>query len=276
MAKFKKIRTRYWRPRVDYVEIIVDSVKRYVQDSDIIVVSEKAISAAEGNLVDESKIKPGLLAKIIVIFWMRIVWGYFLGKICHFREKQIMHLRNYPLKEGMAHKQLALNRAGFLHAMKYASEGGIDINNLPFSFACLPLQEPIRNAKRICDEIRVQTGKSIAVLISDTDSTFSFYNFHFTSRPNPVEGIVSFGGFISFFLGRFLKLRQRATPLAMVGLKLCVEEVLHLAEIAHHARGYGAGRTIWEVAEKYGINFNEVTWELLDEVDHFPIVLIRR
>ena len=87
---------------------------------------------------------------------------------------------------------------------------------------------------------------------------------------------MSFGGFVSFFLGRFLKLRQRATPLAMVGLKLGVEDILHLAEIAHHARGYGVGRTIWDVAEKYGINFNEVTWKLLDEVDHFPIVLIRR
>jgi len=96
VVKFKKIKTRYWRPGIDYVKVIVNSVKSYVEDSDIIVVSEKAISTAEGNLVDESKIKPGLLAKIIVLFWMRIVWGYFLGRICQFREKQIMHLPSIP------------------------------------------------------------------------------------------------------------------------------------------------------------------------------------
>jgi len=276
VIRFRTIKTGYWRPGEDYAKIVLNSVESLVKESDIIVVSEKAISTAEGNIVDESKTKPSLSAKLLVRFWMRIVWGYFLGRICHLRINQIEHLRNFPMKEGMAHKQVALNWAGFLQALKHGSEGGIDLSNMPYSYACLPLKNPVERARRLHDKIRSKTGKSVTVIIADTDSTFSFHNFNFTSRPNPIKGITSFGGVFSFTLGRALKLKQRATPLAVVGSEISLEEALNFAEVAHHARGYGAGRTIWDVAKRFGVKFDEVTWEMLDEADHFPIVLIRR
>lgn len=276
MMRIRKIRTRYWRPGEDYAEVILNSVESLVKNGDIVTVSEKAISTAEGNIVDESQIKPGFSAELIVRFWMRIVWGYFLGRICHLRIDQIEHLRNFPIKEGMAHKQVALNWAGLLQALKHGSEGGIDLSNMPYSYACLPLKNAVERARRLHDKIRSKTGKSVTVIIADTDSTFSFHNFHFTSRPNPIKGIMSIGGVFSFTLGRALKLKQRATPLAVVGSEISLEEALNFAEIAHHARGYGAGRTIWDVAKRFRVKFDEVTWEMLDEADHFPIVLIRR
>lgn len=276
MIRLKVIRTRYWRPGDDYGEIIVKSVEPSVESGDIIVVSEKAISTAEGNIVDESEIKSGFSAEFLTRFWTRIAWGYFLGTICHFKMERIRHLRNLPIKEGAVHKQLVLDYAGLLQAMKYGSEGGIDISNMPYTYACLPLKNPMEKADRLHKKIMNETGKSAAVMIADTDSTFSFRNFHFTSRPDPIRGIMSFGGVFSFILGRALKLRQRATPLALAGQRLSIEDALNLAEIAHHARGYGAGRTVWNVAERFDVGFDEVTWEMLDRVGHFPIVLIRR
>ncbi|MDQ1280235.1 MAG: hypothetical protein QG670_1498 [Thermoproteota archaeon] len=275
VIKYKTIKTGYWRPKTDYCEIIAKSVEKLIEDGDIIVVSEKAISIAEGNILDESKIKPGFSALFLAKFWSQIIWGYILGTICHFKTERIKHLRRLPIREGAAHKQLILNYAGLLQAMKYGSEGGIDINNMPYSYACLPLSYPTKQANQILDIVTTRTGKTVTVMVTDTDSTFSFHNFHFTSRPTSIRGIFSYGGFFSFTIGRSFKLRQRATPLAIAGQRLDVNEALHYAEIAHHARGYGAGRTIWNAADKFRVRYDKITWEMLDSFEHFPIVLIR-
>lgn len=274
--KIKAIKTKYWRPGEKYLKVITDNIQPFLRNGDVVVISEKAVSTSLGNIIDESEVKPGFLAKIIASLWMRFIWGHFLGKICQFKEVSIKHLRNYPLKEGSAHKQVVLKIAGFLQALKYGSEGGIDISNMPFSYACLPLEKPKVKAKQIYREIERKLGKNVTVIISDTDSTFSFHNLHITSHPNPTGGIISFGGVFTFILGRTLRLKQRATPLAVEGIKISVDEALHLAEIAHHIRGYGAGRTVWDMAQRYGVELSKVTWEMLDKVNHFPIVLIRK
>lgn len=276
LTKFKTIKTGYWRPKTDYSEIIAKSVEKLIENGDVIVVSEKAISTAKGNIVDESKITPGFSAKFLARVWSRIIWGYYLGTICHFNTERIGHLRNLPIREGAAHKQLILSYTGLLQAMKYGSEGGVDISNMPYSYACLPLSDPKEEANRILERVTTRTGKTVTVMIADTDSTFSFHNFHFTSRPTLIRGISSFSGAFSFIIGRSLKLKQRATPLAIAGQGLNVNEALRFAEIAHHARGYGAGRTVWNAANKFSVNYDKVTWEMLDSLDHFPIVLIRR
>ncbi|MFH0896916.1 MAG: hypothetical protein V1850_02560, partial [Candidatus Bathyarchaeota archaeon] len=76
--------------------------------------------------------------------------------------------------------------------------------------------------------------------------------------------------------GRALKLKQRATPLAVVDFDISVERALNLVELAHHARGYGAGRTVWDMQERFNVGFTGVTWEMLEKIDHFPIVLMRK
>jgi len=239
------------------------------------VVSEKAISTAKGNLADESRLSPRLTARLLAGFWTRIIWGYFLGILCHFKPSTIRHLRSYPQKEGAKHKELVLRRAGLLQAMKYGSEGGIDLSNLPYSYAALPLEKPAEEAKRILDAIFARTGRKPVVVISDTDSTFSFGSFHFTSRPGPLKGIHYFPGPFLFMLGRALRIKERATPLAVAGSKLSTEMALRVAERAHHARGYGAGRTVWEVSNRYGAKPFEVTWQMLEVARHYPVVLVR-
>lgn len=274
--KVKVVKTRYWRPGEDYLAAIADNTRRFLRDGDVLVVSEKALSVAKGNVVDEGVVEAGLLARILVVFWMRFLWGCFLGRVCHFRDETLARLRNYPLEEGARHKQTALRSAGFMQALKYGSEGGIDMSNLPLSYVCLPLKSPEEEAKRIQRTLEERLGKKITVVIADTDSTFSYRNFHFTSRPSPVKGIKSFGGAFSFIAGRALRLRQRATPLAVAGEEMGVEEALNVAEAVHHARGYGAGRTVWDMRRRFDVGFSRVTWEMLGGVDHFPIVIIRR
>jgi F420-0:gamma-glutamyl ligase-like protein len=98
MARYKAyaITTKYWRPGEDYIKQIIKSVEGKVSDGDFVVVSEKAIATAMGNIVDESKVKPSLNAKIIARIWMPLVWGYLLGPVCHLRRKLIQQLRSYP------------------------------------------------------------------------------------------------------------------------------------------------------------------------------------
>ncbi len=185
--KVLAIPTEYWRPGEDYLKEIVKAVRGKVVDDDFVVVSEKAISAALNNIVDESKVKPGLGAKFIASFWMRTCWGYFLGPLCHLRQKLLLQLRNYPLEMGSRHKQVALQHAGFLQALMFGSEGGIDGSNLPYSYVSLPLNRADEVAEKIRLQIWAASGKRVFVMIADTDKTYSFRNFHFTPRPNPVR-----------------------------------------------------------------------------------------
>src|SRR5208337_124222 len=85
--KVLAVTTRYWRPGEDYLNEIVEAVKGKIIDDDFVVVSEKAISTALNNIVDESKVKPGLGAMWITRFWMRTCWGYFLGPLSRLRQK---------------------------------------------------------------------------------------------------------------------------------------------------------------------------------------------
>jgi len=267
------IKTKYWRPGDDYISIIKSSIMNKVEDGDIMVLSEKALSIAKGRLIDESKIRPSLLAKFIANFWMRYVWGYILARLCHLRIKNVYRLRNYPVKEGANHKQLALIHAGFLQALRHGSEGGIDVSNIPLAYACLPLEDPYEEAMKIQAEIQ-NNAKKVCVMIADTDMTYSWHNLHITPRPRPMRGILSIGGFIAYVIGRALKLKCRATPLAITS-KIDVNEALDIAQLAHKARGSGAGRTAWDMAKRFGTSLIGVTWKMLDEVDHYPIVIIR-
>jgi F420-0:gamma-glutamyl ligase-like protein len=277
MAKYKVlvITTKYWKPNENYLQEIVKNVEGKIVDGDFVVISEKAISTASNNIIDENRVSPSLSAKLIAKYWMHIVWGHFLGILCHFREKLLLHLREYPLDMGSRHKQVALWHSGLLQALMFGSEGGIDGSNLAYSYVSLPL----RNADEIAEKIRIKIWasfrKKVFVIITDTDKTYSFRNFHFTPRPKPINGIQSFGGAIAYVIGRGFKIKRRATPIAVAGCQITAEEALEIAEIANRARGFGAGKTVWDMAEKFGVNLTEVSWEMLETVKHKPIIIVR-
>jgi F420-0:gamma-glutamyl ligase-like protein len=267
--------TKYWRPGQDYLEETVRSVEGRITDDDFIVISEKAISTAMNNLVDESHVKPTLNARLIAALWMPIVWGYFLGTLCRLRRALIQYIREYPMEMGSRHKQVALQHSGLLQTLMFGSEGGIDGSNLPYAYVSLTLDNADEIAETMRKQIRLRLKKNAVVMIVDTDKTYSLRNFHFTPRPRPIKGIHCFGGFITYVTGRFFKLGRRATPLAVAGRKLTVEEALEIAELANRSRGFGAGRTVWDMAENFKVDLTDVSWEMLQTVKHKPIVILR-
>jgi len=271
----KPLRTKFWKPGDNHIEAIVNSINRHIEDGDTVIVSEKAICTAMGRVVNESKVNPKFTSKIIAFFWMRFIWGYFLGVLCRLSWRNIVRLRNYPTLEGAKHKQLTLSYAGLTQTLRHGSEGGIDVSNLPYAYACLPLRNAVAEADKIRDAIREKCRREVAVMIVDSDKTYTFRGFHITPRPNPIRGIMSLG-LPAYVLARMLRWRPRSTPLAVVGRKLTVEEALNMAAVANKVRGYGAGRTAWDVAEQFGVGVTEVTWQMLEKVKHLPIVVVRR
>ena len=269
------VESHYWKPGDDYIKNIIEAIKNIVADGDYVTVSEKAISTALGNIIDEKNVKPSSLARFIAKYWMRIVWPYILGRKCHMKLKTIQFLSSYPTEEGSRHKQLALMQSGFLRALMHGSEGAIDGSNLPYSYVALPLENSQEIAYQLRETIKSKLGKNVSVVIVDTDKTYSVMGFHFTPRPKPLRGIHSLGGLLAYVVGRSLKLKKRDTPLAVSGIKISIEEAIEIAKLANRTRGSGAGKNVWDMAQNFKVGLNGVTWEMLSSVKHRPIVIIR-
>jgi F420-0:gamma-glutamyl ligase-like protein len=277
MTKYRAlaVATGFWKPGENYLNRITDAIAKSVQNGDFVVVSEKAISTAIGRILDENKVQPSLNAKIIARLWMRVVWGYFLGVLCHFGQRLQRRLRSYPLETGSRHKQVALQYAGLMQALMFGSEGGIDGSNLPFSYVSLPLEDSSEAAEKIQHKILQTLGKRVCVVIVDTDKTYTFLNFHFAPRPTPLRGIHCAAGVTTYIAGRMFRLKRSSTPLAVAGCRLQAGEALKIANIADRVRGPGSGATVWDMAARFNVSVTSVSWNMLAEIEHKPIVLVR-
>jgi F420-0:gamma-glutamyl ligase-like protein len=268
--------TKYWRPAENFLEIIIGSLEKKIRDGDFVVISEKALSIAMNNIVDEAGAKPGISAKVISKLWMQIGWGYFLGPACHFGLRLLRRLREYPFDSGSKHKQVTLENSGLLQTLMFGSEGAIDGSNLPYSLVCLPLENAPKVAEQIHQQITLRLNRRVCVLITDTDRTYSFRNFHFTPRPKPLKSIHTSISIVAYVIGRMLKLKKRPTPLALAGCKLDIESALRIANIADKTRGPGSGATVWDMAARFRVEVTGVSWEMLARIKHKPIVIIRK
>ena len=280
MADLMKIKTltlrcRYWRPGTDYIAEITERVKDHIETGDIIAVSEKAISTATGNIADEAAVKPGRIAWFLSSFWTRKLWGGPLGIMVGLKQQTIENLRNYPLMEGAAHKQLALSQVGLLQSLRHYSEGGIDASNLPFAYVSLPLKMPLLKASKIRGCILEKTGKEVTVAIMDGDTTYSWRSLHLAPRRVDTPGLIHFGGVITFLVGRILGFKARQTPIAIAGEPINPDRALWFARLFHRQCGGGAGRTAWSMSEKMETSLTGVTWEMLESVEHYPISIFR-
>jgi F420-0:gamma-glutamyl ligase-like protein len=269
------VATSYWKPKDDYLASIVAALGGKLRDGDFVVVSEKALAIASGQIVDESAIVPSGSARFLAGFWMRKIWGYPLGLLCGFGPRLRARLQGYPSVSGARHKQLVLERGGLLQALLFGSEGGVDGSNLAFSFVSLPLANADVLAEKIRDMIGRRLGRNVCVVIADTDKTYRFHNFYFTPRPKPMRGIYSFGGVVTYFLGRVLGLKRSSTPLAVSGCRLGAGEALTVTNIADRARGAGSGATVWDMAARFHVDVDMVSWNMLDSVVHKPLVIVR-
>ncbi len=270
------VATSYWKPGDNYNDKIIDALEGKVENGDFVVVSEKAISTAKGHMIDESTVEPSLNARAIARSWMPIAWGYPLGILSHLGRRLLKRLRMYPLESGSRHKQVALEQAGFLQALMFGSEGGIDGSNLPYSYVSLPLKNADEVAKKIQQQVFLKLKRKVCVIIADTDKTYKFGNFFFTPRPKPMKGIHSFGGFTTYAVGRALKLKKSSTPLAVAGCNIQASQALTITNIADRARGPGSGATVWDMASRFQVDVDGVSWEMLSEIRHKPLVVVRK
>ena len=125
-------------------------------------------------------------------------------------------------------------------------------------------------------QIFLRLKKNVYVIIADTDKTYKFRNFYFTPRPKPLKGIQSLGGVTTYIVGRALKLKKSSTPLAVAGCGLGAGEALKITNIADKARGPGSGATVWDMAARFHVDVNGVSWEMLGAIPHKPIVIVRK
>ena len=269
-----KVKTRYWQPGTDWVNETVEAIIDYVQDGDIVTVSEKAISTAKGFIIDESKANLGWIAKLLASFWMRRIWGGPLGVLTNLRENTMERLRYYPLYEGAAHKQVTLQNVGLLQSLRHYSEGGIDASNIPYAYVSLPLENPKMYAEHLRNAL-ANYGIKVTTLIVDGDTTYSRGNLHLAPRKVKTQGLIHIGGFLTFVVGRMLGFKSRSTPIAYSGDYLNPDWALTLANIAHRVRGHGAGRTVWDMVETLGVGLTQVTWSMMDLLNHYPILILR-
>ena len=168
-------------------------------------------------------------------------------------------------EETKAHKEVVLQLYGMKHALKPASEAGIDLSNAPGTYVSLLPENPEKVAKEIKD-----------VLIIDTDATYMKNGKYFTGLPIAIDGIEADKGFFGYFKGQ-LSENMGSTPLGC-SEKISVEEGLKIANIAEdYQKSLSTEmKTIHSVKAVLGTEMDEVTVEALDSITHTPAVIIRK
>ena len=167
---------------------------------------------------------------------------------------------------------MVLQLYGLKHALKPASEAGIDLSNAPGSCVSLLPENPEKVAK----EIKKEIGKDIIVLIIDTDATYMKNGKYFTGLPIAIDGIESDKGFFGYLKGQ-LSENMGSTPLGC-SEKISVEKGLKMANIAEdYQKSLSTEmKTIHSVKSVLGTEIDEVTIEALDSITHTPAVIIRK
>jgi F420-0:gamma-glutamyl ligase-like protein len=264
------IETGYIKPNEDLSSIINPAIE-LMEDGDYLVIAETPISVSQNRLVDESKYKPSLTAKFLTTVWSKYLWGYVFGPILGIKERTIKNLRRLP-EETKAHKEVVLQLYGLKHALKPASEAGIDLSNAPGTFVSLLPENPEKVAKEIKNEI----GKNVCVMIIDTDATYMKNGKYFTGLPIAIDGIDADNGFFGYVRGQLCE-NMGSTPLGC-SEKMDVETALKIANIAEdYQRSLSTEmKTIHSVKEVLGSEIDEVTIEALDSITHTPAVIIRK
>ncbi|MBR4446932.1 coenzyme F420-0:L-glutamate ligase [Methanobrevibacter sp.] len=264
------IETGYIKPN-ENLDCIIEPAKRLMEDNDYLVIAETPVSVSQNRLVDEALYTPSLTAKFLTVVWSKYLWGYILGPLLKIKKRTIMNLRKLP-KETEAHKEVVLQLYGLKHALKPASEAGIDLSNAPGTFVSLLPENPEKVAK----EIKKEIGKEVCVMIIDTDATYMKNGKYFTALPIAIEGIDADNGFLGYVRGQ-LSENMGSTPLGC-SEKIDVETALKMANIAEdYQKSLSTEmKTIHSVKEVLGSEIDEVTIEDLDSITHTPAVIIRK
>ncbi|MBM3939907.1 MAG: coenzyme F420-0:L-glutamate ligase [SAR202 cluster bacterium] len=146
------------RPGEDLAAMLVDAAKAQgtpLAAHDILVVTQKVVSKAEGRVVDLRSIEPSPVAERFAAPWAkdpRVV------EVALREAKRIVRMDNGVL--------ITETRHGFICA-----NSGVDASNVGLpggDFVVLLPEDPDASARRLRDAVRACVGVDVAVLISDT------------------------------------------------------------------------------------------------------------
>ena len=268
------IETHYIKPN-ESIDFMIDDISKLANEGDYLVIAETPISVSQGRLVDEADYTPSLKATFLATYWSKYFWGYVLGPILGIKERTIKNLRKLP-EESKRHKEVVLQLYGWKHALKPASEAGIDLSNAPGTCVSLLPENPEKVAKEISEEIKNKTNNTITTLIIDTDATYRRGNKYFTGLPIAIPGIEADKGVFGYTLGQ-LSENLGSTPLGC-SREIDVDEAIEIANVAEDYQKSlsTAMETIYSVKDVLDSDTHEVTVESLDSIIHTPAVLIRK
>jgi F420-0:gamma-glutamyl ligase-like protein len=264
------IETGYIKPNEDLNSIIIPA-RELMEDGDYLVIAETPISVSQGRLIDEAEYTPSLTAKFLTTVWSKYIWGYILGPLLGIKKRTIKNLRRLP-EETKAHKEVVLQLYGLKHALKPASEAGIDLSNAPGTCVSLLPENP----QKVACDIKSEIGKEVCVMIIDTDATYMKNGKYFTGLPIAIDGIEADKGFFGYFKGQ-LSENMGSTPLGC-SEEISVEKALKMANIAEdYQKSLSTEmKTIHSVKKVLGTSETGVTIEALDSITHTPAVIIRK
>jgi len=267
------IETRYINANESLNKIISPAIK-LIENDDYLIIAETPVAISQGRLVDEMDYEPGIAAKFLAIIWSKYIWGYFLGPLFNIKTRTIKNLRRLP-PESKRHKEVVLQLYGWKHALKPASEAGIDLSNAPGTFVSLLPENPDKVAKDIAEKIKQKTDKSVHVLIIDTDATYKRKNKYFTGLPIAINGIDSNKGVFGYVLGQLFE-NVGSTPLGS-SKNISVEEGIKIANIAEsYQKSLSTNiETIYNAENILGSSMDSISVESLDSIVHTPAVIVR-
>ena len=268
------IETHYIKPN-ESIDFMIEDISKLANEGDYLVIAETPISVSQGRLVDEADYTPSLKATFLATYWSKYLWGYVLGPILGIKERTIKNLRKLP-EESKRHKEVVLQLYGWKHALKPASEAGIDLSNAPGTCVSLLPENPEKVAKEITEDIKNKTNNTITTLIIDTDATYRRGNKYFTGLPIAIPGIEADKGVFGYTLGQ-LSENLGSTPLGC-SRDIGVDEAIEIANVAEDYQKSlsTAMETIYSVKDVLDSDTHEVTVESLDSIIHTPAVLIRK
>lgn len=268
------IETHYIKPN-ESIDFMIEDISKLANEGDYLVIAETPISVSQGRLVDEADYTPSLKATFLATYWSKYFWGYVLGPILGIKERTIKNLRKLP-EESKRHKEVVLQLYGWKHALKPASEAGIDLSNAPGTCVSLLPENPEKVAKEISEEIKNKTNNTITTLIIDTDATYRRGNKYFTGLPIAIPGIEADKGVFGYTLGQ-LSENLGSTPLGC-SRDIDVDEAIEIANVAEDYQKSlsTAMETIYSVKDVLDSDTHEVTVESLDSIIHTPAVIIRK
>ncbi len=267
------VKTGYIKPNEPY-DIIVEHAADLLEDGDFLVISETPISVSQGRLIDESDFQPSILSFLLADVWSKYIWGYLLGPIFRIKRRTIQNLRKLP-PEARAHKRVILEYYGLKHALKPASEAGVDLSNVPGTMVSLLPKDPQDVSIEIAARIHGELKMDVTVMIIDTDASYQIMGKRFTSLPIALDGIRSDLGIFGYLLGRF-STKLGPTPLG-VSRPQKLDKAFKIAKIAedYHKTNEKDIETIYDMKNIFKGDITGVTVEMLDSVEHTPAVIVR-